>query len=88
MATMPAVSKRVPSSATHRSICEIIRTRRIELGWTQESAAKALGVSTPRWCEIENGRFNLTLPLLERVASALTLSLHVSLKPRRTSSAA
>jgi transcriptional regulator with XRE-family HTH domain len=71
MTRMPAISKRIPSSALHRRFCERVKARRVELGMTQEEAAERLGVSGPQWNYIENGKSPPGLDTIERVAKCL-----------------
>ncbi len=52
---------------------EKIRARREKLGMSQQEAATKAGIgSRQRWNDIEAGRrINITLEILERIASAL-----------------
>jgi transcriptional regulator with XRE-family HTH domain len=50
---------------------EKIKLRRLELGLTQTEAAGRMGVSQPRWVELESGTASPTLDTLARVAEAL-----------------
>jgi transcriptional regulator with XRE-family HTH domain len=65
---MPTKSQRTQSSPIHRRVCGLIRAKRLELGLTQEDCADRLNVKPPRWNEIENGRFEPRLTLIERIA--------------------
>ncbi len=57
-----------------------VRARRREL-WSQRQLAERAGMTQPGVALFEAGGTTLTLPLLERLAAALGLTLAVSLKP-------
>jgi HTH-type transcriptional regulator/antitoxin HipB len=58
-----------------------IRSRREELGWSQRQLAERAGMTQPGIARFEAGGTTPTLPLLERLAAALGLTLTVSLAP-------
>jgi HTH-type transcriptional regulator / antitoxin HipB len=58
-----------------------------QLGWSQRQLAERAGMSQPGVARFEAGGTNPTLPLLERLAEALGLTLNVSLGPRQRRSA-
>jgi HTH-type transcriptional regulator / antitoxin HipB len=58
-----------------------IRARREELGWSQRQLAERAGMTQPGVARFEAGGTTPTLPLLERLASALGLTLTISLEP-------
>jgi HTH-type transcriptional regulator / antitoxin HipB len=60
-------------------LAETVRLRREELGWSQRQLAERAGMSQPGVARFEAGGTTPTLPLLERLAEALGLTLTVSL---------
>ena len=62
-------------------LAEAIRTRREELGWSQRQLAERAGMTQPGVARFEAGGTTPTLPLLERIATALGLTVNVSLEP-------
>ncbi|MER5432971.1 helix-turn-helix transcriptional regulator [Streptomyces sp. NPDC002588] len=58
-----------------------VRTRRLELGLTQERLAQQAGMSQGALSRMEHGRGVPTLPVLERLAAALSSNLLISLSP-------
>ena len=64
-----------------------VRLRREELGWSQRQLAERAGMSQPGVARFEAGGTTPTLPLLERLAQALGLTLNVSLGPQQRRSA-
>jgi HTH-type transcriptional regulator / antitoxin HipB len=62
-------------------LAEAIRARREELGWSQRQLAERAGMTQPGVARFEAGGTTPTLPLLERLASALGLTLTISLDP-------
>jgi|SRR5580658_2062411 HTH-type transcriptional regulator/antitoxin HipB len=60
-------------------LAEAIRARREELGWSQRQLAERARMTQPGVARFEAGGTTPTLPLLERLASALGLTLTVSL---------
>ncbi|MEY3783691.1 MAG: hypothetical protein RLZZ230_13 [Candidatus Parcubacteria bacterium] len=62
---------------------EVVKTiigRRLELGWSQSQLAEAAGSRQPVISRLERGESNPSLQTLQRIAKALDLSLHVSMK--------
>ena len=59
---------------------EAVRRRREELGWTQSELASRAGMRQPAIVRFEAGGTTPTLPVLERLATALNLQLSVELK--------
>jgi transcriptional regulator with XRE-family HTH domain len=57
------------------SVGELIKKRRNELGWTQDTLAKKAGVSKGFLSDLENGKRNVGADTLHDIARALTLSL-------------
>jgi ribosome-binding protein aMBF1 (putative translation factor) len=68
-------------------LAEAVRARREELGWSQRQLAERAGMTQPGIARFEAGGTTPTLPLLERLASALGLTLTVSLTPAARRSA-
>ena len=68
-------------------LAEAVRLRREELGWSQRQLAERAGMSQPGVARFEAGGTMPTLPLLERLAQALGLTLTVSLGPGQCRSA-
>jgi HTH-type transcriptional regulator / antitoxin HipB len=62
-------------------LAEAIRSRREELGWSQRQLAERAGMTQPGIARFEAGGTTPTLPLLERLAAALGLTLQVRLAP-------
>jgi HTH-type transcriptional regulator / antitoxin HipB len=60
---------------------ETVRARREELGWSQRQLAERAGMTQPGIARFEAGGTTPTLPVLERLATALGLTLTVSLTP-------
>lgn len=55
----------------HRRFCSNLTAARKRLGLTQAQAAERLGISQPRYAEIENGRGSPRLDLMCRLADGL-----------------
>ncbi|MFI7503897.1 helix-turn-helix domain-containing protein [Streptomyces sp. NPDC049687] len=58
-----------------------VRARRLELGLTQERLATEAGMTQGALSRMECGRGVPTLPLLERLAAALSSNLLISMSP-------
>jgi ribosome-binding protein aMBF1 (putative translation factor) len=50
---------------------------RVECGWSQERLAKKIGTKQPGIARIERGAVVPTLPMLQRIASALKINLEL-----------
>jgi len=62
---------------------DVVRTiikERIKRGWSQTELAEAIGSRQPVISRLERGDSNPSLQTLQRIAQALNLSLHVSMK--------
>jgi ribosome-binding protein aMBF1 (putative translation factor) len=68
-------------------LAEAIRARRKEVGWSQRQLAERAGMTQPGVARFEAGGTTPTLPLLERLASALGLTVTISLAPAERRSA-
>lgn len=82
----PEVAAAYEAAKLRYELAAAIRARREELGWSQRQLAERAGMSQPGVARFEAGGTTPTLPLLERLAAALGLTLTVSLAPaeRRT----
>lgn len=65
------------------SIGQDIRKRRKALKLTQKAAGFRIGVSQPRWSDIERDRKSPTLRMLSKIAKVLQTRLSVKLIPWR-----
>ena len=81
----PEVAAAYEQTRLRYELGEAVRLRREELGWSQRQLAERAGMSQPSVARFEAGGTNPTLPLLERLANALGLTLNVSLGPQRRS---
>ncbi|QNP75744.1 helix-turn-helix transcriptional regulator [Streptomyces roseirectus] len=61
-----------------------VKARRVELGLTQERLAAQAGMSQGALSRLERGKAVPTLPLLERLAAAMTANLLIALSPTGT----
>lgn len=77
----PAVAEAYQAARLRYELAEAIRSRREELGWSQRQLAEHAGMTQPGVARFEAGGTTPTLPLLERLATALGLTLTVSLGP-------
>jgi ribosome-binding protein aMBF1 (putative translation factor) len=83
----PGVAEAYDAARLRFELAETVRLRREELGWSQRQLAERAGMSQPGVARFEAGGTTPTLPLLERLAGALGLTLTVSLDPRQRRSA-
>jgi HTH-type transcriptional regulator / antitoxin HipB len=83
----PEVAAAYEQARLRFELAEAIRARREELGWSQRQLAERAGMSQPGIARFEAGGTTPTLPLLERLAAALGLTLTVSLEPAGRQSA-
>jgi HTH-type transcriptional regulator/antitoxin HipB len=83
----PDVAAEYKQTRLRYELAEAVRLRREELGWSQRQLAERAGMSQPGVARFEAGGTTPTLPLLERLAQALGLTLHVSLGPQQRRSA-
>lgn len=83
----PEVAAEYGQTRLRYELAEAVRLRREELGWSQRQLAGRAGMSQPGVARFEAGGTTPTLPLLERLAQALGLTLNVSLGPQQRRSA-
>lgn len=83
----PEVAAAYEATRLRYELAEAIRIRREELGWSQRQLAERAGMSQPGIARFEAGGTTPTLPLLDRLATALGLTLTVSLAPGQRRSA-
>ena len=62
---------------------KVVRQRREQLGLTQAELAELAGLKQPAVARFEAGGTMPTIPMLERLAIALKMSLTVQLEPLR-----
>ncbi|MGN6795139.1 MAG: helix-turn-helix domain-containing protein [Streptosporangiaceae bacterium] len=77
----PEVTAAYEQTRLRFELAEAVRARREELGWSQRQLAERAGMTQPGIARFEAGGTTPTLPLLERLAAALDLTLNVSLAP-------
>jgi HTH-type transcriptional regulator/antitoxin HipB len=75
----PAAVREYAAARLRFELAEQVRLRREELGWSQRQLAERAGMTQPGIARFEAGGTTPTLPLLERLAAALGLELHVTL---------
>ena len=63
----------MPHFELHTTFCENVKRRRKALGLTQVEIADRLGVSQPSYAQVESGRREPSLGLIQRVAAALEI---------------
>jgi transcriptional regulator with XRE-family HTH domain len=62
-------------SAANRKLARAIRSRREQRGYTQESAARHIGIDRSYYGAIERGEFNVTLDTLVKIGDGLGASV-------------
>ncbi|MEU6482530.1 helix-turn-helix transcriptional regulator [Streptomyces sp. NPDC046887] len=77
----PEVREGYEAARIRYELGRAVRERRESLGMTQEELARAAGLRQPAVARFEGGGTMPTLPLLERIAAALGLRLHVGFEP-------
>jgi HTH-type transcriptional regulator/antitoxin HipB len=83
----PEAAAAYEQARLRHELAEAIRARREELGWSQRQLAERAGMTQPGVAPGEAGGTTPTLPLLERLASALGLTVTISLAPAERRSA-
>ncbi len=77
----PEVAAAYEQARLRFELAEAVRARREDLGLSQRQTAERAGMTQPGIARFEAGGTTPTLPLLERLATALGLTLNVSLAP-------
>ncbi len=70
-----------PEELSH-VVAENLKTRREELGLTQQQVAEAAEITQAQYSRIEAGKSSPTLATLARIASALRISPDALLTPK------
>jgi ribosome-binding protein aMBF1 (putative translation factor) len=83
----PEVAAAYEQARLRYELAEAVRARREELGLSQRQLAERARMTQPGIARFEAGGTTPTLPLLERLAAALGLTLNVSLAPAERRSA-
>jgi HTH-type transcriptional regulator / antitoxin HipB len=83
----PEVAAAYEQARLRFELAEAVRARREGLGLSQRQLAERAGMTQPGIARFEAGGTTPTLPLLERLATALGLTLNVSLAPAERRSA-
>jgi HTH-type transcriptional regulator/antitoxin HipB len=83
----PGVAEAYAQTRLRFELAETVRGRREELGWSQRQLAERAGMTQPGVARFEAAGTSPTLPLLERLANALSLKLTVTLAPNERRSA-
>ena len=83
----PEVAEAYEQTRLRFELGEAVRIRREELGWSQRKLAERARMTQPGIARFEAGGTTPTIPVLERLASALGLRLSVSLGPDQRRSA-
>ena len=74
------VKKAYDAMGPEYEVVRAIIRHRIKRGWTQTQLAERIGSRQPVISRLEKGEGNPSLQTLQRLANALELSLHVSMK--------
>jgi transcriptional regulator with XRE-family HTH domain len=53
-----------------QDLIEAVEERKRSLGWTDESLARALGVSRPLWSQVRSGKRRMTLDVVRGILQA------------------
>jgi HTH-type transcriptional regulator/antitoxin HipB len=83
----PVAAEAYEQARLRFELAEAVRSRREELGWSQRQLAERAGMTQPGVARFEAGGTTPTIPVLERLASALGLQLTVALDPAECRSA-
>jgi HTH-type transcriptional regulator / antitoxin HipB len=85
--TRPEAARAYDHARIRFELAETVRLRREEVGWSQRQLAEWADMTQPGVARFEAGGTTPTIPLLERLASALGLRLTVALEPSERRSA-
>jgi HTH-type transcriptional regulator / antitoxin HipB len=77
----PAAAEAYEQTRLRFELAEAVRTRREELGLSQRQLAECVGMTQPGVARFEAGGTMPTIPVLERIATALEFQLTISLSP-------
>jgi HTH-type transcriptional regulator / antitoxin HipB len=75
----PEMTAPYKQARLRHELAEAVRLRREDLGWSQRQLAQRAGMSQSGVARFEAGGTTPTLPLLQRLAQTLGLTLTVSL---------
>lgn len=75
-----AVKSEYSALGPEYALIKTIINHRLKRGWSQTELAEAIGSRQPVISRLERGEGNPSLQTLQRIAQALDLSLHVSMK--------
>ena len=75
-----SVKKAYEALGPEYEIVEAIIAERLKRGWSQQRLAEEIGSRQPVISRLERGDGNPSLQFLQRIADALGVSLHVSLR--------
>jgi HTH-type transcriptional regulator / antitoxin HipB len=77
----PAAAEAYEQTRLRFELAEAVRSRRQELGLSQRQLAERAGMTQPGVARFEAGGTTPTIPVLERLATALGLRLTIALDP-------
>jgi ribosome-binding protein aMBF1 (putative translation factor) len=78
----PGAAEAYQAARRAHELGRAVRTLREARGWSQSQLARAAGMAQPAVARFEAGGTVPTLPVLERLATALEADLVVTLTPR------
>lgn len=76
----PVVKSEYEALGPEYELVKTIIRERIKRGWSQTQLAEAIGSRQPVISRLEQGNGNPSLSTLQKIATALNLSLQVSMK--------
>lgn len=83
----PAAAEAYEQTRLRFELAQAVRSRREELGLSQRQLAERAGMTQPGIARFEAGGTTPTIPILERLATALELRLTIALDPDERRSA-
>jgi HTH-type transcriptional regulator / antitoxin HipB len=83
----PAAAEAYEQTRLRFELAEAVRSRREELGLSQRQLAERAGMTQPGVARFEAGGTTPTIPVLERLATALGLRLTIAFGPDERQSA-
>jgi transcriptional regulator with XRE-family HTH domain len=66
---------------------QLVHDRRVELGLTQAELAERAGMTQPQLSRLESGGATPTVPLLARLAAAMSADLDIAFRPHTSAAA-